>query len=175
MKLSHLILAAGLITIGAGCGSSSNMSSGYSSTAVVVPATTQSEFMLRYPTATSIEWARYNDVAVPIEWELTDWVVLDDNDYVVRYTMDNNNYYSWYDSDGQWVGSTYAITDYTRLPAPVNTMITSKYNGYTITSVNHEYWKDRMAYEVELKNSTSKTKLLVDANGNILKEKTRSL
>jgi hypothetical protein len=175
MKLNHVILAAGILVFGAGCGSSSNMSSGYSSTAVVVPATTQTEFQLRYPTATNIEWARYNDVAVPIDWDLTDWVVLDDNDYVVRYTMDNNNYYSWYDSDGNWIGSSYMLTDYTRLPAPVSSLISSQYGGYTISSVNHETWKDRMAYEVELKNATTKMKLLVDANGNILKQKTKSL
>jgi len=175
MKLHHLVLAAGLMTIGAGCGSSSNMSSGYSSTALVVPATTQSEFMLRYPGATSIEWARYNDVAVPIEWDLTDWAVLDNDDYVVRYTMDNNNYYAWYDNNGTWVGTTYALTDHSRLPAAVSTALSSKYSGYNITSIQHEAWKDRMAYEIEMKNNTNKMKVLVDANGNILKEKTKSL
>src|SRR4051812_46237285 len=98
MKFQHLILAAGISLAVASCGSSKQMNSDYSTAnaAIVVPASTQTAFITRYPTATSVQWYGYNDVAVPIDWELTDWPVMDANDYVVTYTMNGNKYYSWY-------------------------------------------------------------------------------
>ena len=62
------------------------------------------------------------------------------------------------------------MKDYANLPAPVNKIISSNYKGYTVSSANMEYWKDRSAYEIELKGSGDIVKLLVDANGNILKQ-----
>ena len=67
------------------------------------------------------------------------------------------------------------MKDFTQLPAPVNTVVTSKYSGYNITSVNREFQKDKVAYEIELKKEDSKVKLLVDADGNIIKEKTKPI
>ncbi|HEU4633510.1 MAG TPA: PepSY-like domain-containing protein, partial [Flavisolibacter sp.] len=99
---------------------------------------------------------------------------LDDNDYVVRFDMDNENYYAWYDSDGNWIGSAYAVNDQSTLPSAVSNLLTTQYSGYTIEKVQKEMWKDRMAYEIKLKNENdSKVKLLVDGNGNILKEKNK--
>ena len=140
---------------------------------VTAPDGTQQAFLTRYPGATNVRWYNYNSAVVPIDWELTDWQVLSPNDYVVYYDMNNNNYYSWYDTNGNWIGTTYAVTDYNSLPSSVNSLIATRYPGYTITKVHNEYWKDRSAYQVELKNGETKVKLLVDANGNILKEKTR--
>ena len=34
-------------------------------------------------------------------------------------------------------------------------------------------WKDHLAYEIKLKNGDNKIKLLVDENGNLLKEKNK--
>jgi hypothetical protein len=51
-------------------------------------------------------------------------------------------------------------------------MISDKYPGYTITNVDRVMQKDRMAYEIQMKNGNSKSKLLVDENGNIIKQKT---
>lgn len=176
--MQHLIAAAGILLAG-GCHTPSNLTDNYStanaSTAVIVPATTQSAFITRYPSATGVEWGRYNEVTVPIEWDLTDWPAMNAQDYVVRYNMNNNQYYAWYDANGNWVGSTYSLTDYNTLPAAVNNTLSSQYPGYSISTANTEYWKDRTAYEIELKNSTNKVKLVVDANGNILKQKTKSL
>ena len=51
-------------------------------------------------------------------------------------------------------------------------MISDKFPGYSIVAINREMQKDRVAYEIQLKNGNSKAKLLVDANGNIIKQKT---
>jgi len=60
------------------------------------------------------------------------------------------------------------------LPAPVNTTIANKYAGYTIESVNREFQKDRITYEIEMKKDNSRVKLLVDGDGNVIKEKMKS-
>jgi len=58
--------------------------------------------------------------------------------------------------------------------APVNTTIANKYAGYTIESVNREFQKDRITYEIEMKKDNSRVKLLVDGDGNVIKEKMKS-
>lgn len=143
-----------------------------SGTTVVVPGNIQTSFTTQYPTATNVVWTNYDAaVAVPIDWEMAGWTTLDPQDYLVRFDMDNENYYAWYDSDGNWIGSVYVMKDVTQLPAAVSTAVNNKYAGYEVTNVNREFQKDRMAYEVELKKDDSKVKLLVDTDGNILKEK----
>ena len=86
--------------------------------------------------------------------------------------MKGDKYYAYYDPSGNWIGTAYVLTDYKSMPNGINTMITSKYAGYTITSVDRVMQKDRIAYEIQLKNGNSKAKILVDENGNIIKEKT---
>jgi len=141
-------------------------------TTVTVPAGTQTAFTTQYPTATNAVWSSYDTVSVaPIDWEMAGWTTMDADDYLVRFDMDNENYYAWYDSDGNWIGSAYVMKDPTQLPAPVNTAVTNKYAGYSISGVNREFQKDRIAYEIEMKKDDSKVKLLVDADGNIIKEK----
>ena len=147
-----------------------------STTTVSVPPGTQTAFTTQYPGATNVVWSSYDPVVVaPIDWELAGWSIMDAKDHLVRFDLDSESYYAWYDSDGNWVGSAYPIKDYTKLPAPVNTTVANKYAGYTITSVNREFQKDRMAYEIELKKDDSKMKLLVDADGNIIKEKIKTV
>jgi uncharacterized membrane protein YkoI len=144
------------------------------STTVTVPPGIQTAFTTQYPTAANVVWSNYDTmVVVPIDWELAGWADLDPDDYLVRFDMDNENYYAWYDSDGNWVGSAYVLKDHTKLPAAVNTVVTTKYAGYSITDINREFQKDRVAYEIEMKKDNSKVKLLVDADGNIIKEKMR--
>lgn len=141
-------------------------------TAYDVPASLQSSFNTRYPGASTVVWSRYDATAVPIDWELSGWDAMDANDYAVTFNMGGDNYYAWYDSEGNWIGSSYALRDMSKLPQSVNTLIQTKYSGYTIEKVDREMWKDQMAYEIKLKNGdNSKVKLLVDANGNVLKEK----
>jgi hypothetical protein len=114
-------------------------------------------------------------VAIPIDWELTGWPAMDVDDYVVSFNMDNDRYYAWYDADGTWIGTAYVMSSYAGLPVAVNNVLNNQFSGYTIVSVNKEWEKDRVAYEIEMKNSTSKTKLLIDGSGNIIKQKTKPL
>lgn len=140
--------------------------------AFAVPATIQTGFTTQYPNATSVTWAPYELTVVPIDWDLTDWAVLSPKDYQVTYTMNGNQYYSWYDANGNWVGTSYYITDYNNgLPSQVNATIANKYSGYTIDKASQVTWKDRTAYDVKLKNGDNKMKVLIDTNGDVLKEK----
>lgn len=141
-------------------------------TTITVPPAIQTTFTTQYPTSTNVLWSKYDTMTVvPIDWEMAGWTTMDADDYLVRFDMDKENYYAWYDSDGNWIGSAYVLKDHTQLPAAVNTVITNKYAGYSIIGVNREFQKDRVAYEIEMKKDNSKVKLLVDADGNIIKEK----
>jgi len=147
-----------------------------SSTTVNVPEGTRTAFTTQYPTATNVVWVNHDAQAeVPIDWEMAGWTALDTDDYLVRFDMDNENYYAWYDNTGTWVGSVYVMKDVTQLPEAVSKVITEKYADYTIKSVNREFQKDKMAYEVELTKTDSKAKVLVDPNGTIIKEKTKPI
>ena len=171
MKIKTLIAVAAL-GIFAACGEPYRATT---ATVVVAPGTTKASFRAQYPYASNVVWMRYDAANIPIDWELAGWTVLDDNDYLVRFDMDNNYYYAWYDKNGNWIGTSYGLIDYNSMPVAVVTTLTNKYPGYTITSVNKEFQRDRIAYEVELKNDDTKVKVLVDIYGNVVKAKTRSL
>lgn len=169
-KFLSLVAAAGLFL--ASCGTTYTSTSDNAAYNVTVPADIRSDFVVAYPDATNIVWNRYDAATVPIDWELSGWTVLDPNDYAVTFNMGPDTYYAWYDSDGNLVGTTYAITDHTKLPYAINSMLATKYKGYTIETVQREMYKSQTAYELKLKQGDDmKIKLLVDANGNILKEK----
>lgn len=169
LQLMSLVIATALLF---SCGPTTYNSTS-ANPAFDVPANIQTSFTTQYPAATNVTWNRYDVATVPIDWELAGWTVLDADDYAVAYNLDGENYYSWYDAEGNWIGSSSAVTDYTKLPSSISTMIKDKYSGYTIEKVDREMWKDQTAYEVKLKNGDSKIKLLVDNNGNVLKEKTK--
>ena len=190
MKLRNLFIIVTAIGVFAACkpsykatdksksvtDSTSVSTTGTPSTTVNVPEATRTAFTTQYPTATNVVWVNYDTQAeLPIDWELTGWQTLDADDYVVRFDMDNENYYAWYDNTGTWVGSAYVMKDITQLPEAVNKVINEKYAGYTVKSVNREFQKDRMAYEVELTKPDGKAKVLVDSNGTIIKEKTKPI
>ena len=49
----------------------------------------------------------------------------------------------------------------------------TNYDSYSIESIQKETWKEQTAYELKLKGTDDTTvKLLVDTNGNIIKQKT---
>jgi hypothetical protein len=173
MKLKVLMLAAGIALL-ASCGPSYRTTDQTSTTVGVnVPASIQKAFTTQYPNATTVVWSSYDATVVPIvDLEMTGWPAMDQGDYVVTYMMNSDKYYSWYDSDGNWIGTAYVVNDFKTLPAAINTMLNEKYAGYSIVAVNKEMQKDRMAYEIQLKSGDSKAKLLVDENGNIIKQKT---
>ena len=171
MKLKILSLVAA-ITMLVSCGPSYKVTD--QSTVIDVPSGIQTSFTTQYPTATDVMWSTYDVSAVPIDWELTGWPVMDGSDYVVKFNMGSDKYYAYYDSNGDWIGTAYVINDYKTLPDAVNNTLNSQFAGYSITSVNKEFQKDRMAYEIQMKNGDSKIKLLVDSNGNIIRQKTKT-
>lgn len=140
--------------------------------AFAVPSNIQTTFTTQYPNATEAAWEPYNVDLVPIDWDLTDWAVLTPKDYEVTYSMNGNKYFSWYDANGNWIGTSYMITDYNNnLPLAVNQAISNSYSGYTIDKAGQVSWKDHTAYDIKLKNGDNKAKLLIDANGTIIRQK----
>lgn len=171
MKLKIMSLVTAMVLL-LSCGSSRNTSTS-SYPAYDVPTGVQTSFTTQYPAATSVTWSAYDAAGVPIDWELTGWPAMTTSDYVVRFNLDNNNYYGWYDANGNWIGSTYVITDYSTLPTAINTTLNNQYPGYTISSVQRESWKDHTGYEIKMNSGDNKVKLLIDDNGNIIKQKTK--
>lgn len=172
MKLKAIVVAAALVLFAA-CGEPYRATS---SSIVVVPEGIRTSFATQYPGAVNVVWLNYDPTADPmIDWDLAGWEALDASDYVVSFDMNGDKYYSWYDSNGDWVGTAYVITDYKTLPSAVNGTLSAQYSDYRITKVEREFHKDRVAYEVVLERSSdnSKMKLLIDANGNILKQKVK--
>ena len=141
-------------------------------TGVVISTDASRAFELQYPSATNVVWSSYDPTIVILnDWDMAGWTVIDNDDYVVRFDIDNEKYYAWYDRNGEWVGTAYVVNDYTTLPDMVRSTINSKYPGYTISSVNKEFHKDRIAYEIVLKDGDTKQVVLMDLNGVVLKSK----
>lgn len=174
MKSRFLSAVVAVSVIIASCGTPNNttISSTSSNPAYSTPGNVQTVFVTQYPNASNTVWSAYDVAVVPIDWELNGWSAMDKSDHLVMFDMDGERYYAWYDNDGTWVGSTYAVNDLAKLPSTVQSVLSSKYSGYTVQKVQQEMWKDRMAYEIKLKKTDDdKVKLLIDKDGNILKEK----
>lgn len=187
MKLKKIIFVAGALMLLAACGENStssetikdstasatagNTGNTISAPSVEPPATSKTHFETTYPNAASITWSQYEQPTTDIEWEWTSWPVLDANDYVVAYSWDGGNYYTWYDDQGNWVGTTGTLSDFSTLPSPVSGAVQKQFNGYTITSVDKENDKNREAYEIKMEKGNDKMKALIAADGTVLKKK----
>ena len=167
LRILSLLAAAAIITSCTTTRTSTSDNAAYAG----MPASIRMDFERHYPDATNVTWATYDGSVLPIDWELTDWTVLGTDDYVVRFDMGSDNYYAWYDADGTWIGSAYTLSNTAILPSAVSTTLNNQYKGYTIESIQKETWKDKTAYELKLVSGESRVKLLVDANGTILKTK----
>ena len=162
-KIMSLVAAMALLL---SCGTTTQTSTS-SNAAYDVPENIRTSFTTQYPTAGNTTWTTYSVTAVPIDWNLVGWTTLGPNDYMVTFDMNNQRNYAWYDANGNWIGTTYAITDYTTLPTTINTLLNTQYKDYTIESVQREPWNDHMAYEIKLKKDDDKVKLLVDEKGTV--------
>ena len=170
MKLK-LFLAVAVIALFTACSSTYRAAD----TGFVVSTDVSNAFNTQYPSATNIVWNAYDpNVVILNDWDMAGWTVIDVDDYAVQFDMDGEKYYAWYDSNGEWIGSAVAVNDFTRLPDMVRSEIKSKYPGYTISSVNKEFHKDRVAYEIVLKDDNTKQVVLMDLNGVVLKSKVKS-
>jgi hypothetical protein len=167
MKLKTFIAVAVIALINA-CSSTYRATD----TGVVISTDATRAFELQYPAAANVVWNSYDpNVVILNDWDLAGWTVIDADDYVVQFDMDNEKYYAWYDTNGEWIGTAYVVNDFTTLPDMVRSAIDTKYPGYTISKVNKEFHKDRIAYEIVLKDGDTKQVLLMDLNGVVLKSK----
>lgn len=171
LRIMSLVVATGLLL--ASCTTSYNTTTDNAAYNVTVPTGIRSSFAVSYPDATNVVWNSFDMNAVPIDWELTGWNALDANDYAVTFNMGTDQYYAWYDADGSLIGTAYTVSDLTKLPYAVTTMLRDKYKDYTIDRVDREIVGSKTAYEVKLSQGDNKIKLLVDSNGAILKEKVK--
>lgn len=184
MKLKKIIFIAGALIVLAACGENSTSSetktdsnaSASNNTSVAPPAVeppsaSRTHFETTYPNAANVSWSKYEAPVSDIEWEWTAWPVLDTSDYVVVYSWDGGNYYTWYDEEGNWVGTTGTITNFSSLPAPVSNAVQKQFSGYTITSVDKENDKNKEAYEIKMEKGDDKMKALIAADGTVLKKK----
>jgi len=141
-------------------------------TGVIISTDATRAFELQYPTAGNVVWNSYDpNVVILNDWDLAGWTVIDSDDYVVQFDMDNEKYYAWYDRNGEWIGTAYVVNDFTTLPDMVRSTINTKYPGYTISKANKEFHKDRIVYEIVLKDGDTKQVVLMDLNGVVLKSK----
>ncbi|MEO5946606.1 MAG: PepSY-like domain-containing protein [Chitinophagaceae bacterium] len=138
---------------------------------VEIPTTTRTGFEAKYPQASNVKWSYYNDNDKDMDWEWRGWPMMDTKDYVATFNWDGSDYWAWYDQDGNWISSSTKIKDNTGLPAAVNAVITKDYSDYTIVEIDKENDKDREAYEIELNKGDEKVKLLISADGKIMKKK----
>ena len=139
-------------------------------TNIVVPEPVKTSFQTKYPNVSNVTWNRYEPVST-FDWEWSGWPMMDTSDYMVKFNMDGNEYWSWYDNDNTWVATVSPVKDFAGLPAAVNKTIQTEFDGYTIVSVDMENDKNRTAYEVELTKGEAEMKALIAENGTILKKK----
>ncbi len=142
-----------------------------STTTIVVPDPVKVSFEKKYPNVSNVTWTRYYEPINTFDWELAEWPAMDTSDFMVTYKSDNNDYWTWYDDENNWIGTVSAVTDFAGLPAAVNKTIESEFPGYTILSVDKENDKNRTAYEIELSKGEDKMKALIEENGTVLKKK----
>ncbi|HEX6193564.1 MAG TPA: PepSY-like domain-containing protein [Chitinophagaceae bacterium] len=140
------------------------------STSLNVPEPTRTAFTTKYPNAANVSWRRYEPVNT-IDWDWTGWPKMDTSDYAVSYNADGSEHWAWYDQDNNWIGTVSSVTDFASLPAAVTKTVQAQYPGYTITSVDKENDKNRVAYEIELNKGNEKAKLLVAEDGKVIKKK----
>jgi hypothetical protein len=139
-----------------------------------VPGPGRSHFEAKYPQASQVVWSRYRaEEPLSYEWDWYGWPTLDTNDYAVRFNMNDNPYWVWYDETGNWIGSLETVP-VSGVPEAVNKTLKSEFSGYTVQSVKRENDKNRVAYEIELDKGDDKLKLLVDETGKVMKKKSRS-
>ncbi|MDZ4795662.1 MAG: hypothetical protein SGI83_15395 [Bacteroidota bacterium] len=186
MKPGNWMAIATVVVFATSCGESSTKESGTTTNVtttetkmpevvpvaatIVVPEPTKSSFETKYPTVSNVSWSRYEPVNT-FDWEWAGWSQLDTADYMVSYKMDNNDYWTWYDNENNWIGTVNTITNFSGLPEAVNSSIQSNFPGYTIVSIDKENDKNRTAYELELTKGEDKMKTLIDEQGTILKKK----
>ena len=183
MKKKWIVIVAGGFLLAA-CGDNSTETTYNEKTTDVAPTTnatptvtpeynppdnTRVAFQTKYPNATDVSWSAYKPYE-RINWEWTGWPSMDTSYYAVNYKIDNRNFWSWWDRNNNWIGSSSVVEDSTMLPDAVKKTLKNSYAGYTIKSIDEENDKNRTVYEIKLEKGEAIAKILVDKNGKILKK-----
>ena len=172
MKFQPSILIVLFVTAVVSCGTTNNTSVSENA-AFGAPDRIHAVFTNQYPRANYISWNRYNsNTPTILDWEFAGWSAIDETDYTVRFTLDTFNYHAWYDDNGDWIGSAYFIRTSKALPDAVKNTLKAQFGAYNFDTAVREFREDDETFEIKLKNGdANKVKLLVDNNGNILKQK----
>jgi uncharacterized membrane protein YkoI len=136
------------------------------------PINISAAFTKSYPSAQRVVWYQYRPVKNP---EPDMWYSnLGDDDYYVTYMMDDYDYSTWYDNNGNMVYSVRRMDSYD-LPLAIQQSITNQYGNYTITNVNMENDNKATVYDVMLENGNDRWSVRFRPDGTIYKKKQRSL
>ncbi len=138
----------------------------------MVPTTARSSFSTKYSNASNTRWGRYqpeNDGYNDTYQEAQ----LDTSVFEVNYRYNDNDYRSWYDSQGAWLGTMYYIP-VEQVPMDVKTAVEKAYSGYNIVKVGEEEYKDGKKYDIKLEKGDEKIKIHVTSSGEILKYKEKN-
>lgn len=117
-----------------------------------VPSNLTDSFQQAYPDVTDIEWE------------------MDGMNYKVEFDKDRMEHEIWYNKDGQTVRMEQELTE-SDLPEAINLAIKSKYDGFSIDSVEMTEMDGKKTYEVELeKGWDTEKKVVFDSDGKVVKE-----
>jgi hypothetical protein len=136
------------------------------------PEAVRTSFEAKYPQAANVSW-NYHEPSVnsSIDWEWSGWPQIGSDDYYASFNANNEDYWVWYDQDGNWIGTVSEVSDHASLPKAVNNTIRSEFAGYTIEAVDKENDKNKVAYEVDLVKGEDKLTALIAENGKVMKKK----
>jgi hypothetical protein len=182
MQVKNWVLGSAVIAVLASCGEAGTSADNSDSTSaketkkttksVEVPVAVRTSFEAKYPQAADVTWTYHEPtIVVPVEWEWITWPAIDTTDVVANFTVNNDDYWVWYDESGDWIGTVAEVSDYSSLPPAVNNTIKTQFPGFTIVSVDKENDKNRTAYEIKMENGEDKMKALIAENGDVMKKK----
>jgi hypothetical protein len=117
-----------------------------------VPAKVKDAFTQKFPDATSIKWDKENDT----EWE-------------AEFKMNGSEYSANFDNSGVWVETEYKISS-ADIPPAVKTTLEKEYAGSNIEVAEISETPDGKAIEFVLKSGKERTEVIMDMEGNILKQ-----
>jgi len=146
MKSIILSIAAGLL-LSAGSLKAQDIPSSQ------VPSVIVNKFATAYPKATDIEWERKGEL------------------YNVEFEMGRNiDHEIWYDKSGNLVRHKEELSK-NNLPSKVTAKLQQDFKGYRIDDVEKITEGTKVTYKMELKSFTKDWDMVMDADGNILKQK----
>ncbi|WP_027077492.1 PepSY-like domain-containing protein [Maribacter antarcticus] len=117
------------------------------------------------PKEIQIKISKIEPLARNIEWSLKKDL------YRLHYTLNNHNYTSYFDKDGNWL-ETESEIDESDLPIAISNTLTEKLNDYSIIDIELVKTVDtKILYEIDLKKGDKIYDILFNESGKILRKK----